>query len=145
MPIRSVAAAGSLRRLLRGLLAWAMTALFLLLLASATLAGTGTGSGILGYVSSAVSFLSALAAGLLGTDRKRGRLLLQGLAVALLLILVLLTAGFLASERQLNQSGVLSVVSFTVAGALLGSVISGQSGASGRKRSRGKLRVARKG
>ena len=145
MSVRKIAEAGSLRLLLRGMLVWIITALALLLMLSFILARVGTGSEILGYLSSGISFFAALAAGIACGGGKTGNGLLQGMFMALVLILTLLTVGFLASQRQLDPSGVLSVVSFTAAGVLLGNLMSGGKKSARRKRAKNRFRVGRKG
>ncbi len=113
---------GSLRLLARSLLAWAGTALVLLLLTALILSRTGTGSAVLGYLNSALSFLSALAAGIAAGGQKGSGGLGQALVTAVTLIILLLGMGFLLAD-SLNPSGVLSVVSFTLTGVLLGALL----------------------
>ena len=113
-----------LRLLLRSILVWLTTAFLLLLLSSMILARIGAGSAVLGYLSSAISFLAAIAAGIaLGRGRREG-LLLRALLFALLLVVLLLTAGYLIGEKEICPSAVLSVVSFTFAGAAAGAMLS---------------------
>ena len=130
--------AGSLRQLLRALLVWILSALLLTLLSALILSKTGTGSAVLGYLSSALSFLAALAAGFSSGGKKGSAFLFPALLTAGFLILILLTAGCIAGEA-LNPSAVLSVVSFTLTGVLLGSLIArGRRAASPRRSFRGK-------
>ena len=126
-----------LHRLLR---VWLASALVLLTVSSLSLSKSQAGSDVLGYVSSAVSFLSAVCAGLaLGRGSGSGAVS-QGLLLALLLSIILLTIGFFASQKELSPSGILSAVSFTAAGSVLGQFLSG-----GNKRSRsGGFRARRK-
>lgn len=114
-----------LRLLLRSILTWLVSALVLLILSAFILSRIGVGSAVLGYVSSGISFLAALAAGIvLGRDRRSG-LLVRAMLAGLILVVLLLTAGFLVGERELSPSGILSVVSFTFAGAVVGAGLSG--------------------
>ena len=114
-----------LRLLLRSILTWLATALVLLILSAFVLARIGVGSAVLGYVSSGISFFAALAAGIaLGRDRRSG-LLVRSLLTALILAVILLTAGFLVGDKQINPSAMLSVVSFTFAGTVVGAGLSG--------------------
>jgi hypothetical protein len=127
----------SLRQLLRALLAWSLTALILLLLSALILSRTGTGSSSLGYLSSALSFLAALAAGLSAGGRKGNGFFLPALLTAGFLVLILLTAGSLLGS--LNPSGVLSVVSFSFAGVFFGALLArGKHGRSAGRPFRGK-------
>ena len=112
---------GSLRVLLRAISVWCVFALALLILSSAILSRIGTGSDSLGYVSSCISFLCAAAAGSAAAG-KGDRLFVSGLLTAGVLLILLLTVGFLIRGREMDPSGVMSVVTFTVAGVFFGSV-----------------------
>lgn len=113
--------AAGLRSLLRALLAWCAAAAVLLVGAAWILAGSDTGSEAIGYVSSGISFLCAAAAGALAVG-KGDRLLLTCFVTAVALLILLLTVGFLIRGADLNPSGILSVVTFTVAGVFFGGV-----------------------
>lgn len=114
-----------LRLLLRAILAWLVAAFVLLLLSAFVLSRIGVGSAVLGYVSSGISFLAAAAAGItLGRDKRNG-LLARSLLAALILVVILLTAGFLVGDREISSSAVLSVISFSFAGTLVGASLSG--------------------
>ena len=121
--------------LLRVLLLWAASALLILTAASLVLSRAHAGSGVLGYCSSAISFLSAAAAVFFAADHGRDRLL-RGLLPALFLVIVLLTMGFLARGKDMSPSGILSVSCFTFAGALLGGALPPKG--RGRRRTKGK-------
>ena len=126
-----------LRLLLRALAVWLITALLFLLFSSLFLSSSGASSSSLGYLSSAISFLSALAAGIACRRANKNLGFPAAAAVALFLLIVLLSVGFLASDRPLDPSGVLSVASFTLAGVLVGALFfSRRSGRSGRPRLR---------
>ena len=111
---------GSLRLIFRSLLLWTTTALLLLTLASFYLSRSGLGSDVIGYVSSGISFLCAVAAGAAAAKKNGDKPLLQGLLTAVFLVITLLTLGFLARGLDLNGSGILSVVTFTISGVLFG-------------------------
>lgn len=113
---------GSLRQLLRALLIWCLTTVLLLVPAALILSKIGTGSSALGYLSSAMSFAAALAAGIGTSGRKEEPAVLRALMTAGFLILVLLTVGT-CLKGSLHPSGVLSVVSFTLAGVLSGTLL----------------------
>ena len=127
LSVRSAIEKGSVRLLLRAALAWAIAALPLCLLAAAAVRGAGIGSAQLGYLSSALSFAAAAAAGAAGCDPKRR--LRAGLLTGVFLSLLLLTAGFLIAGERLDSSGVLSVCCFSLAGCVFGSVLFGARGA----------------
>ena len=119
--------AGSLRLLLQAVGAWSAAALVLLPLSALLLSRLPIGSAALGYWSSSLSFLAAWFAGRKAGNKRENGSLLFCLPVCFVLITLLLTIGFLAGG-SLDPSGVLSVVSFTFAGVLLGGLM-----ASGRK------------
>ncbi len=134
---------GSVRLLLCAAAAWFAAALLLLTAASLILALTGLGSSVLGWISSAISFFSAFAAG--AALRRKGRRagFLQALLTAVLLIVILLSLGYLVSDRTPDPSGVLSVVSFTFAGIAASSLLfPSRQRARGKRRS-GSVRVHR--
>ena len=122
----------SLRLVLKSLAIWVASALFFLAAAAFILSKTGTGSSILGYVSSGISFLCAIAAGLVAAENRGDRPMLQGLFTAFVLVVFLLTLGFLIGKQGLEPSGVLSLVTFTISGVLVGTLFL----ARGRKRRR---------
>ena len=125
MPGKTLIGGGSLRCLLRAVLAWCLTAVVLLAISSALLSRGVLGAGVLGYLSSAVSFLAALAAGIAAARCSGAGRLGVGLRLSLALVLILLTVGFLIAGKDLAPAGILSVVSFTIAGSLVGSVLLG--------------------
>lgn len=126
MSVRSAIEKGSLRLLLRAALAWVIAASALCLFAAAVVRRAEIGSAQLGYISSALSFLAAAAAGAAGCDAKRR--LRAGLLTGFFLSLLLLTAGFLIAGERLDPSGVLSVCCFSLAGCVFGSVLFGRRG-----------------
>ncbi len=122
------------RFLLKAAAAWTVAALVLLLAASLLVSKSGMGEGSVGYVSSAVSFLSALAAGAAAARSRRGGLA-TGLMAAAALTLALLTVGFIIEGPAIEASGILSVVTFSFSGALVGSVFLSGRGRTKKKRS----------
>ena len=108
--------------LARAFAAWAICAAALLLSGAVLFASDGASLSSLGYASSLISFLSAVVAGAVSAaPQKEGRLL-RALLSALCLSLILLLTGFLIKGR-LDGSAVLSVVSFTLTGCALGSML----------------------
>lgn len=122
------------RFLLKAAVAWAVAALVLLLAASLLVSKSGMGEGSVGYVSSAISFLSALAAGAAAAQGRHGGFA-AGLMAAAALTLVLLTVGFIIEGPAIEASGILSVVTFSFSGALAGSVFLSGRGRTKKKRS----------
>ncbi len=117
--------AGSLRLLLHAIGIWFLAALVLLTVSAFLLSRIPVGSAVLGYWSSALSFLSAFFAGLKAGDRRQDGSIAACLSAGLLLSILLLTTGFLFGGG-LDPSGILSVVSFTFAGVLLGGLAAGR-------------------
>ena len=129
-----------LRFLLKGLAAWAVAALLSLLIASAIVSKTSMGVGPMGYISSALSFLSAFFAGAFAAKaRGRGGLYAGALTAAVLCVL-LLTVGFLIEGQAMEASGILSVATFSFSGSLAGSVFLGGSKRTKKTRFSPKLR-----
>ncbi len=110
--------------LLRGFIVWAVTALILLLVASAILSKCSVSSTAIGYISSALSFLSAFFAGMFALKGNKSGLLVKGLILSAALTVFLITIGFIVKGDSMKSSGILSVVSFTFSGGLFGCVMS---------------------
>lgn len=128
----------SLRALLLAFAGWAAAAALLLPPAAFAVWKLGVGSAQIGYLSSALSFLAAVCAGVCAARAGR-RTLLSALSGALLLTAALITAGVLIAGAP-EPSAVLSIASFTLAGFLVGNLVlpGGKTGrrgrAAGRKR-----------
>ena len=127
MSVRSVIEKGSLRLFLRAMLFWIASAVTLAFLTACVIRAHGVSSAAFAYVSSAMSFLCAMLAGAVGSGGEKR--MVSGLLCGAGLSLVLLTAGFLIAGKNMDPSGILSVLSFTVAGCLTGAILFG-----GRKR-----------
>ena len=110
--------------LLSPVLVWLTTALLLLLIASALVCYAGLGEAALGYLSSLISFIAAAAAGSRFTRSVGKPAVLSSMLLATVLTILLLTVGYLIRGKNLDSSGILSVVTFTYAGCLLGAVLS---------------------
>lgn len=106
----------------RALLGWLISAAALLLIAAGIISRAKISSASIGYVSSALSFLTALTAGIIAGQTRQGGALYAGGVTATALVICLLTAGFLMKGQDMEPSGILSVVSFSFAGCLFGSV-----------------------
>lgn len=119
----AVGKALSLRILFRVLLIYVFSAFLLLSLTSFFLARSDAGSNVLGYVSSAVSFLASFLSTQFLLRYQKSRSILSAMLFGLLLVIILLTIGFLAGEHSLDASGVLSVASFTLTGTMLGGIL----------------------
>ena len=142
MPFSAQTVAGP-RLLLRALSAWLITAVALLVLFSFVLSRVGTGSAVLGYLSSFVSFCAAFSAGCSFRRHGQGKRALPSLALALGLVILLLSVGLRIGGRPLDPSGILSVVSFTVVGVAAGSLLFPLCGKASRKASHKSARKRR--
>ncbi|MCR5577360.1 MAG: TIGR04086 family membrane protein [Oscillospiraceae bacterium] len=109
--------------LLSAAAAWAISAAALVLVGALLLRLLHAGEETLAYVSAAVSFLAAYAAGRAASSKNGGGSFAAGLISGATLCIVLLTVGFLINGRSLDASAVLSVASFTLAGALSGALL----------------------
>lgn len=116
---------------------WLMAAMLLLLAGAGIISAMNLSSSSVAYFSAGVSFLSAFAAAYSACAGKDGRWKC-GLLIGLVLTILLLMLGFIVEGRELSADGVLSVVSFTMTGALAGGIFAPAS-----RRNRGK-RVFRK-
>ena len=113
---------GSPRFLLSAAAAWGIWGAALVLLGAILLRLLHAGEETLAYVSAAVSFLAAFAAGN-AAAKNGGPRLAAGLISGFALCILLLTLGFLIKGAKLDASAVLSVASFTLAGTLSGALL----------------------
>ncbi len=117
--------------LLRALCSWLICAAALLLFTAALFASNAAPVSRLGWGSSVISFFAALGAGSAACSGRRERRLLIALLSALCLIALLLLTGFLIRGR-IDLNAVLSVVSFTITGCLIGALLPAKKRRSGR-------------
>lgn len=128
------------RSVLTGCSAWCVCALCLTLAAAGVMTLADIPASAVGYICSALSFASAFFAGVCAMRvRERGALTL-GLAVGTAATIIALTLGFIISESGLDADGVLSVVTFTLSGALVGALLCPK----GKKRRKGKAVLTRR-
>lgn len=102
--------------------AWLVCGTALSMLAAIIVCATPVPGEAMGYISSTLSFLAAFAAGARAMRQRRKRAVFTGLAVGLMLVILALTLGYIVSTDGLKADGILSVASFTLSGALAGSV-----------------------
>jgi len=121
MPENKVQSQGA-TAVLRAVVAWTVTAVLLLCAVSAVLARIQVGEGSIGYISSVISFLAAVAAGAAVARSYDGAVVYLALLTAAVLVTVLLTVGFIVEGAEIEAAGVISVVSFSFAGCLFGAV-----------------------
>ena len=111
--------------LLTVVFAWLLTAFVLLLVFSLAISRLATSSRSMGYCASALSFLSACAAGAAAARERKLPPVLAGLLTGLVIALLLLGVGAALHHGHLPSDGLISLLSFTVSGALFGSVFLG--------------------
>lgn len=111
------------RHLLQAILAWGISALVLLILASLIVLFTEMKASGLAYISSTISFLTAFFACMVAGARQKGSNWKMALLCGMSLSILLLMSGFLASGEHMTADGVIRVVSFTVVGSLFGSFL----------------------
>lgn len=122
MPVKQNADYADAGFILSAVTAWFIAAVFALLLASFILNRIDIGNACIGYVSSAISFVAAIFAGIAaGRVRKTGALYTAAVSAAVI-VTALLTIGFIVEGAGIEADGVISVVSFTFAGCLAGAV-----------------------
>ena len=108
--------------------AWLLSACILLVISTVGANLAGLGEQGLGYLSSLLSFLCAVSAGAAAVRRSGAPRFLTAILTGTGLVILLLTAGFLTKGGELDPSSVLSVVSFSYAGALLGAALRPKTG-----------------
>lgn len=109
--------------LLKAMLIWLAAAAVLVLFCAALISGFNLSASAVAYFSSAISFLSAMAASIAVTAGNRNKKLKYAFLTGLVLTVTLLMLGFIVEGRELSPDGVLSVISFTMAGAVVGVVL----------------------
>lgn len=111
------------RFILTGCISWTVSALVLSLLTALIMSLTDIPESAVGYICSALSFVAAFIAGLFAMRNVEKGAMLLGLFVGMTVTVVALTLGFLLSDTAPEPDGVLSVVTFSLSGALAGSVM----------------------
>lgn len=108
------------RFLLSAAAAWLLGASVLLCVGSLIANAAGLGERGVAYLCSAVSFLCAVIAGSAASRRSGTNGIVTALLSGSFLVILLLTVGFLIAGRDMDPSSILSLVSFTYAGVLVG-------------------------
>lgn len=101
---------------------WIISALILSLLTGLCLSMLKVEEAAMGYIISALSFSSAVYAGAAAMRARKRGALYTGLLSGLVITVFSLTIGFVIAGNEILSDGVLSVVTFTISGALVGSV-----------------------
>lgn len=123
------------RFVLNAVVTWCISVLLLVVIASLIATLSGISLNAVAYISSALSFISALVAGMRAM-RERGKgAIITGAVVGVTITILALTLGFIIDAAKIQADGILSVVTFTIAGAVTGSVFCPQKK---RKKGRGR-------
>lgn len=123
------------RFVLNAVVVWCVLALLLVAAASLVATVSDISLNTIAYISSALSFISALVAGMRAM-RERGKgAIITGAVVGVTITLLALTLGFIIDAAKIQADGILSVVTFTITGAIAGSVFCPQKK---RKKGRGR-------
>ena len=109
--------------LISAVVAWLITAFILLIICTVLLSELGCSEQSLGYTSSIISFLSALAAGITASKKRKSGTIYTALLTASVLIIALLTLGFMIDGSALQPSAIMSIISFTFSGCLVGIIL----------------------
>lgn len=118
----------SLSFALRAIAAWLIVALPLLFIAAFIAKRAALDTRGMAYLSAALSFAAAAAAGLFAARSWQGARLTCGVFCGGCITVILLMLGFIISGNDMPSEGVLSVASFSLTGCVFGSVISRRGG-----------------
>ena len=113
------------RFVLTALLTWLAAALICALAGAFAISAAEVSARTVGYISSALSFAAALAAGARAMRERRKNAAITGIISGVAITTLALTLGFITAGEKISADGVLSVVTFTLSGALSGSVFLG--------------------
>ena len=111
---------GELLFVVKAVLTWVIWAFILSLFFSFIISKTNLDSSYIAYISSAISFISAVFAGHKASKCRRSGGIYTGVFTAIFLIIFILTIGFVVKGENISSSGIISVVSFTFAGVVFG-------------------------
>ena len=111
-----------IRYLLSSIFFWIVCSLVILPLAALVAHIFRLGENAMAYLSSSLSFATAAAAGARAINLRRKNALGTAAVTGVCIIILALTLGFIIAGDKLDAAGILSVVSFTLSGALVGAV-----------------------
>lgn len=119
---RKGAEAIDIRYLLSSLLFWMMCSAIMLPFAALGAHIFKCGETALAYISSSLSFVSALLAGAKAMHTRKRNAIGTAFVTGVCIIILALTLGFIVAGEKLDAAGILSVVTFTISGSLVGAV-----------------------
>ena len=111
-----------IRYLLSSILFWFVCSLALLPAAALGAHIFECGETTMGYISSALSFLTALLAGAKAMQIRKKNAVATAVVTGVCIILLALTLGFIIAGDKLSAAGILSLVTFSICGSLVGAV-----------------------
>ena len=114
---------GELLFLIKALSAWLISSLMLCILFSFIVSQTSLDSSYIAYLSSIISLISAIIAGMKAASVKKSSKIYTSIFTAGFLIIFILTTAYLVASGQITTSGLISVISFTFSGVFIGAYI----------------------
>ena len=127
MSARSCTDRPSLLFLFKAWAAWLFSAVFFLLVFGLLIEYSSCSSTHMAYLCSLLSFLASVSAGLIAVRSSRLSYFVTGVACALSTLALLLLVGLLFDRKSFDSGAVLSLVSFTLSGYLVGAFFSGKT------------------
>ena len=109
----------------RAWLIWLLTSVALLAFFSLIISRTAAPERAMAYFSSALCFLAACAAGQQVAKEQTAAPLFCGAICTVFLVLPLLLCGVLIDRKSMSSDSIMSLISFSLAGALFGSILLG--------------------
>ena len=131
---RKGAEAIDIRFLLSSMLFWFISSMILLPLAALGAHVFECGENALAYLSSSLSFLTSLLAGSKAMHIRKRNAIGTAFVTGVCIIILALTLGFIVAGEKLDAAGILSVVTFTISGSLMGAVFFPGSKKQGRRK-----------
>lgn len=105
------------------ILCWLSAAPLLTALAALVLSAGGISYAELGYGSSVLSLILAFISGMAAAKIRKEKRLIMGMICGATLSLALISIGYAEAGKDISASGIVSVVSFTMAGAVCGAIL----------------------
>lgn len=109
-----------------GILAWFLSAAVLIPVGALLCYLLFHGSQALGYMSSVLCFVSAASAGAAAERCRGGGALYIGVIMGCIILSILILLGYIADSSNLDTGGIISITTFTLTGAVFGSVFLGR-------------------
>ena len=111
-----------IRFLLSSILMWVIVAAILLPFAALLAQVLQVGENTLAYISSFLSFAAAIFAGAKAMHIRKKGAVGTAFVTGVCIIIIALTLGFIIAGDRFDAAGILSLVTFTLSGALVGAV-----------------------